>query len=327
MRLPIRTLLLFSAIILSACSAIGEPPTLQFTTVDGAAAYDRGRSHFAAGRYGLAIKELRQAVNTNGGSVDALNALAAAYDQAGRFDLALHNYERALVIDPVSVQTLNNIGYSHYLQGRFDVAAVYLENAVALAADQPTVHGNVDLVEQALSTQPITYPAATQQLGAVQPEPELPASKMHIVRLSRQEQILTQSPVVPAALPTARDRGHPLLAGLTPASPMTIARPAQTPPASAAPQIAALAIAPTVSPLTIARPSSLTISPPLVSEVPVSQPELAAAGFLSDFVITDNAASVGSPAVPAIAKAFWISGQAVPMLGATTDTSRNSSYW
>ncbi|MHA1599468.1 MAG: tetratricopeptide repeat protein, partial [Alphaproteobacteria bacterium] len=53
----------------------------------------RGRDRFAAGHYGLAVEAFRDAIKADPNSVEALNGLAAAYDQIGRYDLAIYHYE------------------------------------------------------------------------------------------------------------------------------------------------------------------------------------------------------------------------------------------
>src|SRR3546814_18766121 len=74
--------------------------------------YEQAKADFAAARYGLAVKRFRRAMADDPASVEAVNGLAAAYDQLGRYDLAERYYQRALALDPTSVQTLNTLGYS-----------------------------------------------------------------------------------------------------------------------------------------------------------------------------------------------------------------------
>ncbi len=93
------------------------------------AAYERGKSHFSVGQFGLAVKHFQSAVDREPASIEALNGLAASYDRLGRYDLSARYYERALAADPASSQTLNNIGYSYLMQDRFDLAVAYLRDA------------------------------------------------------------------------------------------------------------------------------------------------------------------------------------------------------
>ncbi len=106
----------------------------------------QGKEHFAAGHFGLAVKYFRLAVARNPVSIEALNGLAASYDQLARFDVAERYYRKALDLDPHSSQTLNNVGFSYYLQGKFDLAQAYLSAAVAAGKDDPVVLANRRLV-------------------------------------------------------------------------------------------------------------------------------------------------------------------------------------
>src|SRR3546814_1043212 len=74
--------------------------------------YQQAKADFGEARYGLAVKRFQMAMAEEPASVEAVNGLAAAYDQLGRYDLSERFYQRALAMDPASVQTLNNFGYS-----------------------------------------------------------------------------------------------------------------------------------------------------------------------------------------------------------------------
>ena len=50
-------------------------------------AYQRGKHHFNAGRFGLAVSHFQSAVRREPSSIEALNGLAASYDRLGRYDL------------------------------------------------------------------------------------------------------------------------------------------------------------------------------------------------------------------------------------------------
>src|SRR3546814_7579021 len=75
-------------------------------------------------------------------SVEAVNGLAAAYDQLGRYDLAERYYQRALAMDPTSVQTLNNLGYSLLLQGKPELALTFFRDAARIAPDTTVIAAN-----------------------------------------------------------------------------------------------------------------------------------------------------------------------------------------
>jgi hypothetical protein len=111
-------------------------------------AYERGKSHFSAGQFGLAVKHFQSAVDREPASIEALNGLAASYDRLGRYDLSARYYERALAADPASSQTLNNIGYSYLLQDRFDLAVAYLRDAQSRDGKDPVVLANRKTAEE-----------------------------------------------------------------------------------------------------------------------------------------------------------------------------------
>ena len=112
--------------------------------------YERGKQHFAAGRYGLANKHFESALEQDPDSIEVLNALAASYDHLARFDQAERYYFRALSLDPASRQTLNNLGYSYLMQQRYDVALTYLREAQDLDPANPLVASNLRQAEAGL---------------------------------------------------------------------------------------------------------------------------------------------------------------------------------
>ncbi len=140
-------------------------------------AYQRGKFHFNAGQYGLAVGHFQSAVRREPGSVEALNGLAASYDKLGRFDLSARYYERALVADPESAQTLNNIGYSYLLQERFDLAVAYLRDAQARDRKDPVVLANRSAAEvsyQDADLKRSAEEARSRQAAAPAPTPSRP---------------------------------------------------------------------------------------------------------------------------------------------------------
>jgi len=91
--------------------------------------YERGKAHFAEGRFGLAVKQFEIALGEDPKSIEVLNGLAASFDQLQRFELAERYYLRALNLAPDDAQTLNNLGYSYLMQGRYDLALANLREA------------------------------------------------------------------------------------------------------------------------------------------------------------------------------------------------------
>lgn len=156
-------------LFLSGCSSLGlETEPIARTPVEASSiahpeGYVRGRQHLAAGRFGLALAELRRALRRDPGSVATLNAMAVSYDLLGRFDLARSHYERALAYEPQSAQTLNNFGRSLLRQGRPDLALGYFERAAELGEDVPVVQANLELARS------LTASARTAADGPARP--------------------------------------------------------------------------------------------------------------------------------------------------------------
>lgn len=112
--------------------------------------YNRGRLHFTAGRFGLAVQQFELAIAQDSGSVEALNGLAASFDQLQRFELAERYYLRALNLDPENAQTLNNLGFSYLMQRRYDLALAYLQEAYAADPMNDMVQDNLQQAEAGL---------------------------------------------------------------------------------------------------------------------------------------------------------------------------------
>ena len=139
-----RFVAVFASLALAACADLTEDGRYSELSF-----YGRGKFHYDAGQYGLAVKHFRSAVDREPGSVEALNGLAASYDRLGRYDLATKYYGRALGADPESTQTLNNIGYSYLLQKRFDLAVAYLRDAHSRDRNDPVIQANRMVAEVA----------------------------------------------------------------------------------------------------------------------------------------------------------------------------------
>jgi hypothetical protein len=161
----------FASLVLSGCAGLADGQHVDLSS------YERGKFHYNAGQYGLAVKHFQSAVDRVPDSVEALNGLAATYDRLGRYDLASRYYGRALGADPDSTQTLNNIGYSYLLQERFDLALAYLRDAHSRDKQDPVVVANrkkaeiafqeVDLKRAAEAARAETAAAPTVDLATV----------------------------------------------------------------------------------------------------------------------------------------------------------------
>ncbi len=127
--------------------------------------YERGKHHFAQGRYGLAVKHFQMALARDPDSIEAMNALAASFDRLGRFDVAERLYLRALDHEPSSVQSLNNLGYSYLLQRRYELAMTYLLAAQIRDPANVMIAQNFQKVETALDLKARSFVAAPVQYG------------------------------------------------------------------------------------------------------------------------------------------------------------------
>ncbi len=127
--------------------------------------YERGKHHFAQGRYGLAVKHFQMALARDPDSVEAMNALAASFDRLGRFDVAERLYLRALDQEPSSVQSLNNLGYSYLLQRRYELAMTYLRAAQVRDPASFMIAQNFQKAEAALDLKARSFVAAPVQSG------------------------------------------------------------------------------------------------------------------------------------------------------------------
>lgn len=161
---------------MSGCSTLHQEPAMAMPITPiqrdvGAVAqsvygdqYERGRGHFRAGKYGLALEAFEAELVQRPQSVMALNGIAAVYDKLGRYDLAVSYYYRALQIDPDSARTLSNLGYSFLLQERADAARGVLELAASLDPENSIIARNLDLAIEAMHAAP-TAEAVAQQVG------------------------------------------------------------------------------------------------------------------------------------------------------------------
>lgn len=186
----------------------------------GLSTYARGKADFAAGRYGLAIERFRMAMGEQPDSIEAVNGLAAAYDQIGRFDLAERYYRRALAMDPNSAQTLNNLGYSMLMQGKADTALALFRDATQRAPDNEMIAANAQLAVAARVESAARERAAEPEQ---QPTPASrrapPSQRPSIIRINSAEQrlklrtgpVLAPMPpqVTPVPLPAVETRSLP----------------------------------------------------------------------------------------------------------------------
>ncbi len=188
----------FASLVLGAClggTGDGQYIDLSF--------YERGKFHYNAGQYGLAVKHFRSAADREPGSVEALNGLAASYDRLGRYDLATRYYGRALAANPESTQTLNNIGYSYLLQKRFDLAVAYLRDAHSRDQKDPVILANRKVAEVAYQEADLKRSAETAR---AEPSEGLRARPAELVEARPSVRITVAA--APPARPAPPPRGR-----------------------------------------------------------------------------------------------------------------------
>ncbi len=217
----VRFVAVVAPVMLGGCAELSKG-------ADGLAAltpYERGKFHYAAGQYGLAVKQFQTAVDRYPASVEALNGLAATYDQLGRFDLSARYYGRALAANPDSIQTLNNIGYSYLMQERFDLSVAYLRDAYTRDRNDKVVIANRRMAEVSLQVADLkrsVEPEAekmTEVARARPPKAEKKHVKPWIERTASAVQTLVTEPQL-VLVDMAEDAGvSPQLASFRPKQP------------------------------------------------------------------------------------------------------------
>ena len=141
-------LALASGLLLAACSTSTFPEIRPLPVQKTAAAspfddaYQKGKNHLLADRFGLAIVAFEKALRIDPVSVAALNALGAAYDELRRPEVAKTYYFKALAIEPNSADTMNNIAISASLVGDEPAARQWFSRAVALDPHNSVIFDN-----------------------------------------------------------------------------------------------------------------------------------------------------------------------------------------
>ena len=106
-----------------------------------------GKKHFGAGKFDLAERHFRRAVELHPRDSEAWLGLAASYDRLRRFDLADRAYEQAIKIAGATAEILNNRGYSYMLRGDHQRARQTLLEAQAQDPGNTFVKNNLELLE------------------------------------------------------------------------------------------------------------------------------------------------------------------------------------
>ncbi|WP_108879842.1 tetratricopeptide repeat protein [Anderseniella sp. Alg231-50] len=106
------------------------------------------KGEFREGRFGLAEKSYRKAVELSPRDVEAWIGLAASYDRLRRFDLADRAYAHAIKLVGHNTMMLNNLGYSQLLRGDLKKARQHFLAAFEREPDNPIIQNNLELLNQ-----------------------------------------------------------------------------------------------------------------------------------------------------------------------------------
>jgi Flp pilus assembly protein TadD len=106
-----------------------------------------GKNYFNAGRFTLAERHFRRAVELHPRDLDSWIGLAASYDRLRRFELADRAYEQAIKIGGATGEILNNRGYSYMLRGDHRRARETLLEAQAQDPGNAYIKNNLELLE------------------------------------------------------------------------------------------------------------------------------------------------------------------------------------
>lgn len=106
------------------------------------------QADFREGRFGLAEKNFRKAVEVSPRDAEAWIGLAASYDRLRRFDLADRAYAQAVKLIGRNTIMLNNMGYSQLLRGDLNKARQHFLAAYEREPDNPIVRNNLELLNQ-----------------------------------------------------------------------------------------------------------------------------------------------------------------------------------
>lgn len=106
------------------------------------------KGEFREGRFGLAEKSYRKAVEVSPRDVEAWIGLAASYDRLHRFDLADRAYAQAIKLVGRNTMMLNNLGYSQLLRGDLKKARKHFLAAYEREPDNPIILNNLELLNQ-----------------------------------------------------------------------------------------------------------------------------------------------------------------------------------
>jgi Flp pilus assembly protein TadD len=128
--------------------AAGDAPAAATRTAQGNDDdLDIGKKQFSAGKFNLAERHFRRAVELHPRDAEAWLGLAASYDRLRKFELADRAYDQAIKIAGPTAEILNNRGYSYMLRGDPQRARQTLLEAQAQDPANTFVKNNLELLE------------------------------------------------------------------------------------------------------------------------------------------------------------------------------------
>ena len=135
----------------SGFSNLGTPPQLtpELLGTDPNDDLAIVKKYYRLGRYGLAERQFRKAVELHPRDAESWVGLAAAYDQLRRFDLADRAYAQVIKLIGETPEVMNNLGYSYMLRSDYRRARAMLLAARTKAPANPHILANLKLLDQA----------------------------------------------------------------------------------------------------------------------------------------------------------------------------------
>jgi Flp pilus assembly protein TadD len=106
-----------------------------------------GKKQFSAGKFAMAERHFRRALELDPRNLEAWLGLAACYDNLRRFKLADRAYDEAVKIAGPTAEILNNRGYSYLLRGDYPRARETLSEAQGKDPANAYIKNNLELLE------------------------------------------------------------------------------------------------------------------------------------------------------------------------------------
>ena len=127
------TIGLVLALLLTACSSIGDNKEKLSDEDLSMLNFRRGLAYLELGKTDLALEMLEKSIDTDPDNYQAVGALAALYESVGMYEKAEENYKDALDLRPEKAAPENNYGRFLCLHGDHEKGQAYLQSA----ADRP----------------------------------------------------------------------------------------------------------------------------------------------------------------------------------------------